>query len=48
MNMDFGLAVTYNGKSYTLLCEGIVKDYPVGGLICEYYCGEGKTAGCLP
>lgn len=36
MNMDFGLAVTYNGKSYTLLCEGIVKDYPVGGLICEY------------
>lgn len=36
MNMDFGLAVTYNGKSYTLLCEGIVKEYPVGGLICEY------------
>lgn len=36
MNMDFGFAVTYNRKNYTLLCEGIVKEYPVGGLICEY------------
>lgn len=43
MNMDFGLAVTYNGKGYTLLCPDHVKEYPVGGLICEY-CRLAPTA----
>lgn len=36
MNMDFGLAVTYDGKSYTLMCPEHIREYPVGGLICEY------------
>lgn len=36
MNMDFGLAVTFDGKGYTLLSPDHVKEYPVGGLICEY------------
>lgn len=36
MNVDFGLAVTYNGKGYTLLSPDHVREYPVGGLICEY------------
>lgn len=34
--IDYGLSVTYDGKGYTLLCDGIVKAYPVGGLISEY------------
>lgn len=36
MNMDFGLTVTYDGKCYTLLSPDYIKNYPVGGLICEY------------
>lgn len=36
MNIDFGLSVTYDGKSYTLLSPKNVKEYPIGGLICEY------------
>lgn len=36
MNIDFGLNVTYDGKNYTLMCPDNVRDYPVGGLICEY------------
>ena len=43
MNMDFGLAVTFDGKGYTLLSPGHVKEYPVGGLICEY-CRLAPTA----
>ena len=43
MNVDFGLAVTYNGKGYTLLSPDHVKEYPVGGLICEY-CRLAPTA----
>lgn len=35
-NIDYGLSVTFNGKSYTLLCDSIVRKYPIGGLICEY------------
>lgn len=35
--MDYGLSVFYNNnKSYTLVGDGILKEYPVGGLICEY------------
>lgn len=35
--MDYGLSVFYNGgKSYTLVGDGRVKEYPVGGLLCEY------------
>jgi len=37
MNIDYGLSVIYNGgKKYTLLMDGIVRDYPIGGLISEY------------
>jgi len=36
MNIDFGLSVTYDGKSYTLMEANHVKEYPIGGLICEY------------
>lgn len=34
--IDYGLSVTFDGKGYTLLCDSIVRDYPIGGLICEY------------
>ena len=36
MNIDFGLSVTYDGGNYTLMCADHIKEYPVGGLICEY------------
>lgn len=36
MNIEFGLSVTFDGKSYTLLSPNHVRDYPLGGLICEY------------
>lgn len=36
MNIDFGLSVTYDGKSYTLMEANHIKEYPIGGLICEY------------
>lgn len=36
MEMDFGLSVTFDGKSYTLIVKDHVKEYPIGGLICEY------------
>lgn len=35
--MDYGLSVLYNnGKTYTLVGDGKVKEYPVGGLLCEF------------
>lgn len=36
-NIDYGLTVTFNGSKYTFLGDGIVKDYPIGGLSCEYF-----------
>jgi len=37
MSMDYGLSVVYNADGkYTLMMDGIVKEYPVGGLMCEY------------
>ena len=36
MNIDFGLSVTYDGKSYTLMELDHIQEYPIGGLICEY------------
>lgn len=31
-----GMTLTYDGKKNTILCSGIVKEYPIGGMICEY------------
>ena len=36
MNIDYGLSVTFDGKSYTLMEPECVKEYPIGGLISEY------------
>ena len=36
MEIDFGLSVTFDGKNYTLMVPDHVKEYPIGGLICEY------------
>lgn len=36
-NIDNGLTITFNGKHYTFLGNGVVKDYPIGGLACEYF-----------
>lgn len=36
MDIDFGLSVTFDGKSYTLMVGEHVKEYPIGGLICEF------------
>ncbi len=35
-NMDYGLMILYDGNRYELIFEGDTKEYPVGGLICEY------------
>lgn len=32
----YGMTLTYDGKKNTILCSGIVKEYPIGGMICEY------------
>ena len=32
-----GLTVDFDGITNTLLCDGIVKEYPIGGLLCEYF-----------
>lgn len=34
--LDRGMTVEFDGKKNTILCQGIVKDYPIGGMICEY------------
>ena len=36
-NIEYGLTVTFNGSKYTFLGDGIVKEYPIGGLSCEYF-----------
>lgn len=36
IDIDFGLTVSFDGKSNTLMCLGIVKEYEIGGLICEF------------
>ena len=33
---EYGLAVTYNGKKYKVYYADKSREYPVGGLICEY------------
>ena len=33
---DRGMTVECDGKKNTILCQGIVKEYPIGGMICEY------------
>jgi len=38
MNIDYGLSVTFDGKSYTLMDSELIKEYPIGGLIAEYCC----------
>lgn len=34
--MDIGLNVEFDGKKNTVIEGGIVKEYPIGGMICEY------------
>ncbi len=36
VDIDFGMTVKFDGKKNTVLCCGIVKDYPIGGMMCEY------------
>lgn len=36
MNINYGLSVTFDGKTYTLMSENHIREYPIGGLICEY------------
>ncbi len=36
MEIDFGLSVAFDGKNYTLMVADHIKEYPIGGLICEY------------
>lgn len=36
VDFDFGMTVKFDGKKNTILCCGIVKDYPIGGMMCEY------------
>lgn len=33
---DYGMTITYDGEKNKILCQGIIKDYPIGGLVCEY------------
>ena len=36
-NIDYGLTFLYNADGkYTLMMDNIVKEYPIGGLVCEY------------
>ena len=34
--MNTGLHVEFNGKKNIVISNGIVKEYPIGGMICEY------------
>ena len=34
--MDIGLNVEFDGKRNIVMEGGIVKEYPIGGLICDY------------
>ena len=34
--MDIGLNVDFNGKKNIVLNGDIIKEYPIGGMICEY------------
>jgi hypothetical protein len=34
--MDIGLRVEYDGKKNVVLAGEIIKEYPIGGLMCEY------------
>lgn len=34
--IDYGLSVLFDGQHYTILQDGIVKNYPIGGLYCEF------------
>lgn len=36
MNIDYGLSVTYDGKTYTLMDPDCLREYPIGGMISEY------------
>ena len=35
-NIDFGLHVVFDGKTYRLMMPNFKNKYPIGGLICEY------------
>lgn len=34
--MEVGLSVEYDGKKNIVFSNGVIKEYPIGGLICEY------------
>lgn len=36
MSIEYGVSVAFDGKIYTLMESGHIRDYPVGGLISEY------------
>lgn len=36
MNIDYGLSVTYDDKTYTLMDPDHIREYPIGGMISEY------------
>lgn len=37
LDIDFGLTVAFDGKKNTLMCLGILKEYQIGGLLCEFF-----------
>lgn len=36
IDIDFGLTVSFDGKNNMLMCLGVLKEYQIGGLICEF------------
>lgn len=34
--MDIGLTVDFDGKKNIVMADGIIKEYPIGGMACEY------------